>query len=400
MHWQHLDAWLYQHREFWQPQPFTEPRPAWMETHPELAAWLLSLDASEWATFEQQPETLLPALTLWLPDLASGLELTRVPLVSAQDASLAEREAKAMPGRKRLQAGAFTGALLPLDQPLFDWCCGSGHLARTLAAQTPHPVLGLERDPALVDKGNQLAHAGGFAVQIRQQDVLQLQGFWPQQPHGVALHACGDLHRHLLQQALEQQLPRLSVSPCCYHLTQHSHWQPLSKQAESSALRGLDTALLRLAVQETVTAADREARQRDQLKAWRLGFDGLQRQLRGEDTYLPLPSVSPRFLQGGFEDFCHWAAQKKGLECPPGIDFQHWEEFGQKRLHEVQRLELLRHLFRRPLEIWLVLDYVLALQEAGYQVRLEEFCSRSLTPRNLLIDAHLKCVQPNSYTKT
>ena len=50
-------------------------------------------------------------------------------------------------------------------------------------------------------------------------------------------------------------------------------------------------------------------------------------------------------------------------------------------------LELVRHLFRRPLELWLVLDYAVFLEEQGYRVRLGTFCDRQLTPRNLMLDA-------------
>jgi hypothetical protein len=43
--------------------------------------------------------------------------------------------------------------------------------------------------------------------------------------------------------------------------------------------------------------------------------------------------------------------------------------------------------FRRALELRCVLDSLLYLQEQGYQCSLSEFCSASLSPRNLLIQA-------------
>lgn len=388
-HWQQLDTWLHRLRPLWECQPFTQPRPAWVLHYPEMAAWLESLETADCEHFEQHPSQLCQPLQTWLPELAERSPLLSLPELGAGDCSLPEKDAKAMPGRKRLQAGALVGSLLPLSSPVFDWCSGSGHLARTLAAQTHHPILGLEKDAQLVSKGNQLAKAAGDAVSIQQQDVLALKGFWPKQPHGVALHACGDLHRQLIQQAIQYRLPRLSFSPCCYHLVAANSWQPLSQQGQTSRLQALDKDLLRLAVQETVTAPGRVARQRDQLKAWRLGFDALQRQLFQQDRYLPLPSVSPRWLQDSFAEFCYWAAEHKGLTLPSQVDFSEWEERGKQRLGQVQRYELLRHLFRRPLEIWLVLDYVLVLEEAGYRVKLGRFCERELTPRNLLIDARL-----------
>ncbi|MDI9244031.1 hypothetical protein [Marinobacter sp. CHS3-4] len=69
------------------------------------------------------------------------------------------------------------------------------------------------------------------------------------------------------------------------------------------------------------------------------------------------------------------------------MDFDTWLAFGAQRLEQVRRHELVRHLFRRPLELWLVLDYAVFLEEQGFRVRLGTFCERALTPRNLLIDA-------------
>ena len=50
-------------------------------------------------------------------------------------------------------------------------------------------------------------------------------------------------------------------------------------------------------------------------------------------------------------------------------------------------MELVRHLFRRPLEIWLLLDRALFLEEQGYRVEVGTFCPKPTTPRNLLIRA-------------
>jgi hypothetical protein len=144
---------------------------------------------------------------------------------------------------------------------------------------------------------------------------------------------------------------------------------------------------LALAVQETITAprSDRMARARG--NAWRLGFDLLQRKLRGTDDYLPLPSLARGRSPPSFEAFCRWAAAQKGMALPAPCDWQALEQEGWRRYAEVSRLELVRHLFRRPLEIWLVLDRALFLEEAGFRVEVGTFCTRALTPRNLLLRA-------------
>ena len=53
----------------------------------------------------------------------------------------------------------------------------------------------------------------------------------------------------------------------------------------------------------------------------------------------------------------------------------------------MRNLELVQGLFRRPLELWLVLDMALFLQDQGFSVQLGEFCPQQLTPRNLLLVA-------------
>src|SRR3546814_15111250 len=61
------------------------------------------------------------------------------------------------------------------------------------------------------------------------------------------------------------------------------------------------------------------------------------------------------------------------------------EAAGHQRLAEVRNLELVRGLFRRPLELWLVLDRALFLSQKNYNVRLGTFCKTPLTPRNLML---------------
>ena len=369
------------------------PEPAWARRYPELATMLAELTDGECQQLDGSPVELAARVASWLPSLVRYADMVQLPeLLSApekaSEATLPEIRATDMPGRKRLQSGAFTAALTPLEHPALDWCCGKGHLSRTLAPFCPGEIQGFEWNPELVRDGNRLAQHFGDPVSIRCQDVMAEDLSLPSRHHGVALHACGDLHRQLLKRGSESGLPRLSVSPCCYHLTEMEHYRPLSQRvADHQEALQPSRNDLRLAVQETVTAPARVREQTRLVSQWRLGFDGLQRQLRGCDEYLPVPSNPPRLLKEGFPAFCRWAAAKKQLRLPDTVDFDHWQAFGVQRLAEVRRHELVRHLFRRPLELWMVLDYALFLEEQGYRVRLGHFCDRSLTPRNLLLDA-------------
>lgn len=400
--WQRLNDWLVQYQPIWQPAPFIEPIPSWVQRYPGLAHAVAELTDTECDELDEKPEALAEIASRYLPGLAWYGQMVGLPELTAKSsdieaATLPEVRATDMPGRKREQAGAFAASLKPLRQSMLDWCCGKGYLSRTLAVQSQKSVEGYEWNPELVAGGNQLAAHFGDAVQIHRQDVMAENLSLPANTHGVALHACGDLHRQFLRRGAATELPRLSLSPCCYHLTANERYQPLSKRTAACGNRlALTRHDLRLAVRETVTAPARVREQTRLLSQWRLGFDGLQRALSGVDQYLPVPSYSPRLIHKGFPAFCQWAAEKKQFFLPENTDFDRWFAYGMQRHGDVRRYELIRHLFRRPLELWLVLDYAIFLEEQGYRVRLGHFCARSLTPRNLLLDAVKVCGTPRA----
>lgn len=365
------------------------PQQSWQSDHPALHDWLSQQDADACRRWHDQPEALCEALIPLLPSLAALQTLTNLPLRGDGAAALAAPLLTDTPQRKSQQAHHLVSALHPLDRPMLDWCCGKGHLARALAAQSQLPVHGVELDAALVADGNRLAQRFNVPVQIRQQDVLLADVTVTPGSHVVALHACGGLHRRLLAMAQQADMARISLSPCCYHAhLDHPEQAAMSQQVRQHPQRLLLTAEhLRLMVRETVTAPTRVRRQRERVNAWRLGFDGLQRSVRQTDSYLPLPSHPAALANSDFTSFCKWAAQQKALLLPPDVDFAYWELYGKQRWQTVTQQELLRHLFSRALELWQVLDYALYLQEQGFEVTLSRFCPRTLTPRNVLIDA-------------
>ncbi|OOZ39747.1 hypothetical protein BOW53_10240 [Solemya pervernicosa gill symbiont] len=120
--------------------------------------------------------------------------------------------------------------------------------------------------------------------------------------------------------------------------------------------------------------------------AWKLAF--LKLVLPNESgSYHPLKPIDKTWLRSGFENFCCKLAKRESLMLPKEIDWFEAERAGWQRQGEVMRLSLLRHAVRRAVELWLVLDAVTFLQANGYEVRLGSFCSREITPRNILISA-------------
>lgn len=390
-HFQALDAFLTEHRALWQPRPFVEQKMAWETEHPQLAAWLRQRSLAEAEAAHNDPVTLAaPAPFTQIATRATAL-CQLLPINSNPTAAPAPRLMVGIPGRKCEQIQAFASHLHFREKPRhwLDWCAGKGHLGRYLAGDTT-TLTSLEWDQALVEEARRLSLRLGLAAQHHCQDVMAPDCARHLQSNqtAIALHACGDLHVRLIQLGIEQQCRQLAIAPCCYNRIRGDIYQPLSSAAKASRLQ-LSRDDLGLPLSETVTAGARERRQRDQSMAWRLGFDLLQRKLRANDSYLPTPSLPSAWLKKSFEQYCRDLTALKGIPEPQTEPWAELEQRGWQRLAEVRNLELLRGLFRRPLELWLLLDRALLLSENGYRVRLGTFCPSELTPRNLLLLAEL-----------
>jgi hypothetical protein len=375
-----LDAFLLQHQPLWRPRPFSELVLGWEAQWPDLAAWLRSRSLAD---AEGQDMSGAPAPYPQLAPAAAALSAVD-KLMDAGLHPAAPRLNVDVPGRKWAQIEAFGQSLSYARQPShwLDWCAGKGHLGRRLLQPGQHLTC-LEHDPALVQAGAALSKRHGMPAEHRQQDVMAADLALDATHTPVALHACGDLHVRLIQRASAAGCQQLAIAPCCYNRTPGAY-QPLSTASQQSALH-LSNDDLGLPLSETVTAGARVRRQRDQSMARRLAFDLLQRQLRGSDSYLPTPSLPSGWLAKPFFTYIQDLAALKGLSTAGFKDWDALEAAGWLRLAEVRNLEAVRNLFRRPLEIWLVLDRALYLEENGYHVRLGEFCEASLTPRNLML---------------
>jgi hypothetical protein len=206
--------------------------------------------------------------------------------------------------------------------------------------------------------------------------------------------------------AIAKSVPALSFSPCCYHLIDTAVYTPLTTLDHTLFEQRLSPSReqLRLAMQETVTANGHARRLRDRKSAWRLGFKQLittmtqGKKLRGMDA--TLPSLPDRYFHDNFAAFCTQAIALIGGEIEAGVDvssadFDHFETAGQQAHAQIQRIELVRHAFRRVLEVWLCLDRACWLESQAYEVIVSEFCAATVTPRNILIAA-IKPPQDNA----
>lgn len=383
-----LDTFLTAHQALWKPRPFTHLKLPWEASYPELASWLRGRSLQDAENAHNHPANLADAPEPFASLAALSAELSAVGELPRHTLEAASQRLNVdVPGRKWQQIEAFGSRLSFASQPThwLDWCSGKGHLGRRLLS-TGQQLTCVEYDPALVASGQALSQRHQLNARYVAQDVLaaDASAVLNARHTPVALHACGDLHVRLMKLASAAGCRQMAIAPCCYNRINRTEYQALSLAGSGSLLR-LSLEDLALPMSETVTAGARVRRQRDISMSRRLAFDLLQRQLSGIDQYLPTPSLPSAWLEKPFADYCRDLAALKELST---IDLQDWpalEAAGWQRLAEVRNLELLRGLFRRPLELWLNLDRALFLAEQGYVVRLGTFCDAPLTPRNFLL---------------
>lgn len=383
---------LADYRQFWQFSPFHNTQYASYHWPQDLIDALVELSFSDVEkidnSFEYQREFFAP----WFSDVFA---LPQIPQAIAPAHDVAPFWlTNGIGGRKLAQISAFIEHVPQQQSVILEWCSGKGHLGRLLAYAGQRQVISIEWQQQLCEVGQRLAHQHQLAQQFIHADVLNadLSATWAYADCAVALHACGDLHGELLKQAVTNRCAVIMLAPCCYHLSAATDYIGFSQTAQrqlSDASLALQTEHLKLAVQGQVTAGDRVARLRQIEVHWRLAYQALYQQVTGDGNYRPLPSVGKHWFGGSFENFATWAANYHQLELPPKLNWLQLLEEGRHAADRVARFELVRHVFRRPLEVILVLDRAEYLKEAGYHVSVAEFCSYHLTPRNFLIHAEL-----------
>ncbi len=388
-----LDQQLAQYQGWWQLQPMRAGWPA--DLPAELTQRLRALTLQQCADIDRDPQLQAQLFGAFFAELWAALPpLAPQPIATA---ALPFWLSTDIGGRKWQQICQLVQAATDWQQPALpalEWCAGKGHLGLLYSYRTQQPVLSLEWQQALCQQGEQKAQRLNLPQRFVCVDVLQqpTTAHFQHAQHLLALHACGDLHRQAIKQAAEARLPALSVVPCCYHLQQATVYQPWSVPGRASRLR-LDKPALRLAVQQSCTGGARVQRLSQTEMLWRQLWWQWRRQ-QGL-PYQPLRSVGKHWFSAelpvteALRQFIDFAAAEHQLAAPAAAQLPALLAQAEQALLQQRQLEVLQHLFRRPLELWLVLDLALYLQEQGYQVALQQLCEQALTPRNLLVQARL-----------
>lgn len=377
------------YKALWTESAFVQNELSWQAHYPQLYRELLALSEAELQHLDSD-EGLLAFLGSHIPELQT-LRDSPIATPTCHSWKAPEPATLGVPERKRVQIEGFVNALLGAEMTatpehsVVDWCSGRGFLARAMHSATGSKVLCLERDNKLhrTDLPEPITFLTHDVLEPLDSALLERSSLH------TALHACGDLHLSMLRQTAQAGIPALACSPCCYHFTAEKIYLGLSRQAQSSKLRPSRDEL-RLATAETSTAnsLDRTLRHRELL--WRVAFDLLLRELRGIDAYSRTPSVRKSLLKTNFNTFAQALVIELERRGRRDFDFTPLSkaaeakllEKAQAKLSYLARLEKAQLAFRRPLELWLLLDRALFLQEHGYRVQIQEFCAKHHSGRN------------------
>lgn len=379
---------LSKYRSYWQLIPFDYLDLPWHAENPKLWTWLNTQTREDILTHDSLDGRLSDILAPFLPEIKAFKRLIDLPSLVGHKTTYAPSLNRYVPGRKWAQIKAFADTIPVSQNRILEWCAGKGHLGRLLSSTYEIPVISLDRDESLCDAGRVLARKVQAPMTFHSIDIRTpaTAKYIHRDQHAVALHACGDLHTTLLRLAIEKQCAAISIAPCCYHAIGGQVYQPLSSMGVKSDLH-LRRFDLKLPVQEQVTASLRVQRLREVQLHWRLAFDLYQRDVTGCRTYQHVPTVQEGLLKTDLKSLFAWAASKCNLPISGSVDYQTYELRAKARRIIISRIELIRHIFRRPLEIWLIMDRALYLMEHGYDVTVGEFCPKPVTPRNMLIHA-------------
>ncbi|KDC54998.1 MULTISPECIES: methyltransferase [Pseudoalteromonas] len=381
-----LDSLLMRNRHYWQCTAFDFDAIPWED----LQDTLNNLTDDQVIALDNDQDKLYQFFSNHINQLDELANLCELPSTAHAKVDYPFWLSNGIKGRKFEQLKDFVSALPNTKQPVLEWCAGKGHLGRMLAFNGASNVHSIELQQSLCEQGQKSVQQQGLVMHFSQANVLKddITQFFNTDMHAVALHACGGLHQTFMRQASLAKVQQISFSPCCYHLFTANEYLAMSEVAKQSGLN-LTHRDLKLALQETVTAPSRLEKVRKTELEWRLGFDALRKSITGEQHYVSVPSVNKAIFSDSFKSFCGWAAEKKTLNIPQDTDYNKYLSIGQARKKITDRVELVRHVFRRAIEVWLVLDRALYLQQQGYQVSVKTFCEKQLTPRNILILANI-----------
>ena len=341
------------------------------------------------------PATTPPSLRQFTEALQSACAL---PVLSTT--TVMTRPQQHQRPRKQAQVQAFAARLLPLltdARRVVDVGSGHGHLTRELQALVASPVVGLERNPRLVDRAEQLARTTTVAPTFQTTDVLADDDVFEGGDCVVGLHACGELGDVMVMRAAARGhdgvgVVALALVGCCLQKRRADEREPLSalpgdlgrRCTVPKALLGLSNLAagdvgVEASRTENLAARERRLALRLLLGQHGVAVDGAGAEIAGLNrraAHKPLGILVAR------------AFALRGLPVPDDVAIGEAARQAAISHGRRRRCGLPRGLLGRLLEVFVLLDRAVFLEERGFQVAVGTLFGADVSARNLALFAH------------
>ncbi|MDP2339901.1 MAG: methyltransferase [Deltaproteobacteria bacterium] len=350
--------------------------------------FLLALDDKELEALEAHGvdarwTSAPPSLLSFVEDVRAAVAL---PTLTDGGPELVARRHE-RPSKQR-QIDAFARLVAPhaaRAARVVDVGSGHGHLTRALAEAMGLPVVGLERDPAIASRAQELSSnpAVSFAITDVVREGLAVRGA----DCVVGLHACGELGDLVARGLAASTGPAAMVFVgCCLQkqraptrrplcdddddvtlpkaLLGLSNLTPRDDGVEASRIDNLAARTRRIALRLLLAASGIVVRSRAEL-------EGLNRRAAHD----PLPVLVARVYE------------RRGLSLPSAAQI---DDAGRRAevLHaSFRRLALPRTLLARVIEVFVLLDRARYLEQHGFDVAAGVLFPADVSPRNLALVA-------------
>ena len=273
---------------------------------------------------------------------------------------------------------------------------GIGHLAQTLTSHYGLKTTTLDMDPVLQETGrarfkNKEVDYVNVKVDASSEEFKSVLS---ETSLTLGLHTCGPLAVHQIRASSAQKIKGLINFGCCYEkLLPFPEEQNISKAAhELKSPLVFNRFALTLATRAHRKMNDKDYELKLKVKYYRYAIHFLLHDEYAVKTLSPLGNSSANLYNESFVTYVTQQFERIKIELKHSkeeLDQYFESQHVQDLIWKMLSADLIRNAFGRLMELYIVLDRVLFLQEAGYKVQLLEFFDESLSPRNLGIVANL-----------
>ncbi|RZA20228.1 MAG: methyltransferase [Proteobacteria bacterium] len=269
---------------------------------------------------------------------------------------------------------------------------GVGHLARLCVKHFQWRFHTIDKDVTLQTKGEWWLKRSrdfdrsklSFVAGELKDEASELDRYFSEtQTLSLGLHTCGSLAVYQFRKSLGSQ--RLINFGCCYDKTRPEELN-LSEFGKSHPIAWNPSSLF-LATRGRNSLDDKEFKLLRRVNDHRFAFHLFVKAHYPQKGFLVAGDAPKSLYEQPFSVYANDRLLKLGLNLEEKERLEEFYRSTQNEVFEIFAAHLIRNIFARPLELFLLSDRVLWLNEQGFHAELQAVFDRDLSPRNVAIIA-------------